>query len=56
METVAFQVPKQFLNDIVSILKSGALETRNDKVILHFDSKGLRVIERSEKFVVDDSV
>ena len=51
-EQVSFEIPKQYLNDVIHILTSGALNTRNDKVILHFDSKGLRVIEKTDKHII----
>ncbi len=51
-EQVAFNIPKHYLKDVIHILTSGVLNIRNDKAILHFDSKGLRVIEKSDKFVL----
>ena len=51
-QETTLQIPKQFMADVMYILQSGVLNTRNDKAILHFDSKGLRVIEKSEKFII----
>ncbi len=51
-DQVAFNIPKQYLKDIIHILTSGVLNIRNDKAILHFDSSGLRVIEKSDKHVI----
>lgn len=45
-------IPQKYLKDILYIIQSGILDIRNDKAILHFDSKGLRVIERAEKTVI----
>lgn len=51
-KTVAFQIPEQYLKDIMALLESRALETKNDKVILHFDQIGLKIIESPNKFIV----
>lgn len=51
-EMISFQFPKEYLPDVIAILKSGTLSVRNDKVILHFDNRGLRIIEKSDKFVL----
>ena len=51
-EQVQFNIPKQFVADIMAIMQSGVLNIRNDKATLHFDSQGLRVIEHIEKFKI----
>ena len=50
-ETVTFQVGPQYVPKIMAILQSGALDLKNEKATLHFDSVGnLRLIEYPHKF------
>lgn len=39
-ELLGVQVPKHYLPKIIKILKSGVLNTKSDKVEIHFDHDG----------------
>lgn len=51
-EMVNFEFPKHYLPKVIAIIQSGALDLKNDKATLHFDSVGnLKIIEYPQKFL-----
>lgn len=49
-ETIAIDIPKLYLKALLAIIQSGALATKCDKVILHFDKGNkLTIIELPPK-------
>ena len=51
-QTVAFQIPKPYLDKVIAIMTSGVLDLKGDKGVLHFDKDGnLRLIEYPHKII-----